>query len=460
MDPETLRAFCEAERASVLAPAGCGKTETIARAAVSHGEEPVLILTHTHAGVSALRKRLQRLGTKRRRVRVETIAAWALRFNCSYPTISRSAVEHPRNEQWADVYDGALRIARSPLRRVLKESYASIYVDEYQDCTLRQHNLIQSLAESVPCKVLGDPLQGIFDFGSSALVDWAEVESAFPPYATLTKPWRWASTNSALGSWLTSCRADLLSGNPIDLRKSPIEWRPSGPLEQLQTAKEAARRGGRVVALLQWPGQCITLAQKLKGRYGVMEPIESGDLQEHALRIDESQGPERVTAVLGFCAKCMTGVQVLNTIEAAIRRGSTSRIRKRKIQLKALEAVGSSRDLGLVATALECIAHLEEVGLYRYELFDAMKLAATRGARTGEALPEAAWQIRNATRQSGRVQQGPQLSRTLLVKGLEYDHVAVLGAHAMDQRNLYVALTRASRSVLVVSNAPVLNPCQ
>jgi DNA helicase-2/ATP-dependent DNA helicase PcrA len=50
------------------------------------------------------------------------------------------------------------------------------------------------------------------------------------------------------------------------------------------------------------------------------------------------------------------------------------------------------------------------------------------------------------------------VSRTVLVKGLEFDHALVLDADSMDAQNLYVAMTRGSRSLTVLSKRPVLCP--
>jgi superfamily II DNA or RNA helicase len=50
-------------RGTVTAPAGCGKTHLIAEALKRHGAaKPILILTHTNAGVAALRGRLDKAG--------------------------------------------------------------------------------------------------------------------------------------------------------------------------------------------------------------------------------------------------------------------------------------------------------------------------------------------------------------------------------------------------------------
>jgi DNA helicase-2/ATP-dependent DNA helicase PcrA len=46
----------------------------------------------------------------------------------------------------------------------------------------------------------------------------------------------------------------------------------------------------------------------------------------------------------------------------------------------------------------------------------------------------------------------------LLLKGLEAEVAVVLNASALDARNLYVAMTRGSRLLMICSNSPVLNP--
>ena len=63
-----------AERAFVIAPAGCGKTQLIAEAVHLDADRQSLVLTHTHAGVDALRMRLKVLGAKASTYEVNTIA--------------------------------------------------------------------------------------------------------------------------------------------------------------------------------------------------------------------------------------------------------------------------------------------------------------------------------------------------------------------------------------------------
>src|SRR6516164_6593840 len=74
------------ERGAVTAPAGCGKTHLIASALSRHaGPKPVLVLTHTNAGVAALRGRLDRAAVSPSRYRLATIDGFAMRLISMFP---------------------------------------------------------------------------------------------------------------------------------------------------------------------------------------------------------------------------------------------------------------------------------------------------------------------------------------------------------------------------------------
>src|ERR1700756_2059458 len=82
---------------SMIAPAGCGKPEQIALSTQIAGGRR-LILTHTHAGVDALRKRLKKHKVPSDKCRVETIAGWCLRYALSFPKRSGLACDLPQDE--------------------------------------------------------------------------------------------------------------------------------------------------------------------------------------------------------------------------------------------------------------------------------------------------------------------------------------------------------------------------
>ena len=165
----------------VVAPAGYGKTHLIAEAAArSSGRQ--LVLTHTYAGVNALRHKMRSLGVSDKFYRIDTIASWAIRLSLSYSTTSDWNIERPDdNEQWSALYQACARLLDHEFaRRIVRASYGGLYVDEYQDCSIAQHNIVLKLARDIPTRVLGDPLQGIFDFAGQDPVDWPrDVENSF-----------------------------------------------------------------------------------------------------------------------------------------------------------------------------------------------------------------------------------------------------------------------------------------
>ena len=93
----------------VVAPAGFGKTHLIA-ASLCHAEKRQLVLTHTYAGVNALRRKMRQIGVPNGAFRIDTIASWALRLSLSYPEASRWNIERPDQEQWAELYRACCRL--------------------------------------------------------------------------------------------------------------------------------------------------------------------------------------------------------------------------------------------------------------------------------------------------------------------------------------------------------------
>jgi DNA helicase-2/ATP-dependent DNA helicase PcrA len=128
------------------------------------------------------------------------------------------------------------------------------------------------------------------------------------------------------------------------------------------------------------------------------------------------------------------------------------RIRQHKGAVQALIEVGQSSSLDPILEALRAIEKIPRCVLYRRELLREMERALEFEMRSATgSLREAAWKSRNRARHAGRMVEHRTISRTLLIKGLEFDHAVVLNAADHDARNLYVAMTRASRSLTVLS---------
>lgn len=86
---------------------------------------------------------------------------------------------------------------------------------------------------------------------------------------------------------------------------------------------------------------------------------------------------------------------------------------------------------------------------------DAMLLAASR---PGSTLKENAILIRDRRADGERRLPSRAVGSTLLLKGLEAERAVVMDTKEMTACDLYVALSRASQALVVVSPAPLLVP--
>lgn len=465
-----------ARRSFLIAPAGCGKTRLIAEAVHLDSDRRSLVLTHTHAGVDALRRHLKKMGAKASAYEIDTIAGWSLRLAASFPEISGITTQNPVKQLWSNIYRATARILSiGTIKKVMRASFDSVYVDEYQDCSPLQHDIVLNLAAALPTRILGDPLQGIFDFGGSEIVDWQiHVKPHFDELPSLTEPHRWAKKNPALGSWLLAVRSKLESGQSVDLRLAP-----EGCVEFVQLPKDSSakyniqrdccmsvkcRNDETLLAIHSWENQCHDIARQSSGKFKSQETIECKQLFKTAKEFDNaSDGLALAKAVFNFGCICLTKIKTdLKSTAARIFDGrglQPSRTYKHQMQLTALAEIVDTYSLLSVRKALVALARTHGAVKARDELFYEM-LNALREFETGRhpSLEEAAILTRDRTRRNGRFPGHYVISRTVLVKGLEFDHVIILDGNQLDQKNLYVALTRASRSLTVLGTSPVLDP--
>jgi hypothetical protein len=129
-DPDTEIAILAASvtRGCVVAAAGCGKTEQIARS-VQHTDGRRLLLTHTHAGVDVLRARLKRHQVSSEKFHIDTIAGWCLRYSASFPKRSGLTCHNPKdNYEWNAVYEAAERLIKcGAVKGVLTSTYSGLF---------------------------------------------------------------------------------------------------------------------------------------------------------------------------------------------------------------------------------------------------------------------------------------------------------------------------------------------
>ena len=462
MASQLAKDLANAMRGMVVAPAGCGKTHLISEAVgCSRGRQ--LVLTHTHAGVKAIRDRMLRLGVAPELYRVATIDAFALKYASAFPSLSGWTIQEPEGEQWGALRPAALLACRArPVIDVLNASYAGVYIDEYQDCTVGQHALVMQLASLMPCRILGDPLQAIFrKINKGEALPWQIARDTFAEVGTLDQPRRWLGRNDDLGHWLLDVRKLLLSGQPVSIAGAPgVELRLGEPSEpyQIATCFDLAKRGGSVVALRAWRGQCHRLSGRLNNAFHTVEDAQCEDLMEWGRQIEGVTGVQRIDKLVEFAGKWLTRLpgSLVDGVRKSVQDQKPCRARRPDaIALHAsLARVRDDHNMAGVATALNAFIALDEKPVFMSrEIWIGLRDAAHEsGLNTGLSLSQAIGASRERARHFGRGLGRQCLATPLLVKGLEFDHVAILNSSDLNDAELvYVGLTRASRGIIVIS---------
>jgi len=465
----TAGAALVAAPCSVEMPAGTGKTHLLAAAAAeaAHQGDRSLILTHTNAGVDAIRKRLKRFRVPPAMVHVDTITSWAFSLVRAYSRIAGVTVPDAPDWSSSDAYvQGATLVAGSrAILRVNALSFDYMFVDEYQDCTLDQHDFVLALARAVPRTVIfGDRMQAIFGF-AGPLADWdTHVLPGFPALAVDHQPHRWLGHNPALGQWLMDIRPLLVAGQQFDFTAHSVEgleWVSASPTAVAGVAHGFRDFDETVVLLDKWPNDVAAHASRLGGTYSVMEDIQGNFMRRELGGLPKNGDQALARWLAGFAKQCIVGLAGLDaallsrlgrnlTVGHLSRAGLEDTLRG----LDDLLANPTYDQLGRTARTIQMTSGLS---VYRWEAWkdslEAIAMTAESGADPLDSLAH----VRDRLRRRGRASHARVASRTLLVKGLEYDHVIIADAGRMtDRRNLYVAFTRARKSITVIGRSSTI----
>ena len=396
-------------------------------------------------------------------IRVSTLDSWAKALVEAFPSLA--GYETCDEVNWDHIRMSALQLlANSHVQRILCASYGRVVVDEYQDCNLAQHALVMALSDLCPAVILGDPLQAIFTFGGS-LVDWQADLANFPQVQVPVFPWRWHQRNELLGEFLTDVRLRLENGQPINLAGSPVGWRANSPTETYGACMNAAGLPGDVVVLRKWPHEVPGLARRLGGAFGVMEELEAKLLSDlaDALQHPTKTGLQKAVALLQFVRDCFSNLPAgVAAKQATMEGGSfpgfqvTSALGPLLVALRnCAEEPESAQRVAIVFDAADAL----EATIIRREAWHEMRRAVKRW-RDGSSADVAAAvrEVRDHTRIVGRRAERRVVSRVVLVKGQQFQNCVVVGADDLTRCELYVAMTRPTHRLVVVSNSPTLNP--
>ena len=321
-------------------------------------------------------------------------------------------------------------------------------------------------------------MQGIFDFGQP-LVDWEnEVESRLEPIGTLDTPHRWIRAGADdLAEWLVRVREALEQGRPIDLRQATPDsvrvedCRSDDDLvkQQVKTCRYylckplesviAIHKGDRKRV---YKKKCNKLARTIGGRFSSIEEIEGRDLHNFVKKLESSDlATGRLQKAISFAGDCMTAVN--QNLSKGTRRGERVTIRANTKNPEVASAANDYLDEPTSANLAKFFCLLKEnsnTKVFRGDLFNRL-IEVLRIQTTSNApnLSEAANKFQSEFRHRGRIVGSRKIVSTIhLVKGLEFDHGIVLDASSLSSKELYVALTRGSKKLTIISKENILQP--
>ena len=355
-----------------------------------------------------------------------------------------------------------------------------IYVDEYQDCSIGQHNLVMSLSKLLPTVILGDPMQGIFDFDDNVNKNSiGEIEIQFNRLGKLETPHRWIQAkNAGLGHWLGSVRSKLEKSERIDLKSfgdlsnynvslKVLKGKNNEEryIEQMNICKYFnANSNDSVVVIVKGDKKyiCHNFAKRCSGIYTSIEEIEGRELFIFIEKLEKlSSNSMLIIEFIKFACKCMTNVN--KNLPKSIREGKKAKISKKTKNLDIVKLANNLLerwDCEKVIELLIKLRNISEVKLFRSDLFYRLiGVLNKQKIQPKLTISEAAERFQSEFRFRGRpIKKRKIIATTLLIKGLEFDHAIVLDATTLSKTELYVALTRGVKTLTIISQSSVLDP--
>ena len=499
------QAFVDSEKSLLIAPAGYGKTFTIVEC-LKYTTGKQLILTHTHAGVAAIKEKVKKSDEiNAKQYSIETISSFAQKYAQAFYVGEDMPHQEDANNYHKFIIEQAIHIfGISSVQDIIKSSYSGLFVDEYQDCNSDQHRMIMAISSAIPTHVLGDPLQGIFDFHNGLeLVNFGDDLNNFENFPELDTPHRWyqEGNNRPLGDHLKSVRK-LLENNEeirlkakddigfhvitvpaIDIRDPRSRYRdclnrlilnPENKPEynslliispeyiEIQEDGSTRRKGDiseRALLRAQIDyRKCLSLLEAIDDRVFYSLAKKTDTLISNIIRARNPVNRIKNDVLLKVFNKSDISAKWFNKTGLVRKNsdGDKAKSSKLSILLRSFITEPSAHRLCeilmYVKTDLKSKYKREEI---LYSLMKALEQAALSNTSVYASMAEQ----RNRIRRSGRQIRGKCLGTTLLTKGLEFDTVAILDAHNFDcPKHLYVALTRACKKLVIFTESTTLSP--
>lgn len=491
------QAFVNGDKTLLIAPAGYGKTHTIVEC-LKYTTGCQLILTHTHAGVASIKEKIKKYNIASSKYAVETISSFAQKYVNAFYTGTDTPDQDNSKEYHPFIIDKATIIFKSMVvKSVIKATYTGLFVDEYQDCTKPQHEMVLVLSESLKTHILGDHLQGIFNFNDD-LVDLKTDLSDFEKAPSLSTPHRWyqEGNNSALGDKLVEIRCLLGQEAMIDFSTNDTDGLHVinvNPDDIYNSKSEYRQCLHNIISNPDFDSLLIIVPEYNEVKDDGQK-VPKGNIKDRAQirsQIDYSKSLSLIEAIDDRSFYSLA--KIIDTLCSSIKR---ARKPIKRIKTDVLEKIFNNTGLNnwfnendiknkradadkIKASALKSAidlfisnpfpSNMNEIILelknnlkikYKREgLLHAVLNALKHSDMEGISVYEAMKNHRNIIRRSGRKIIGKCIGTTLLTKGLEFDTVAILDADKFDcPKHLYVALTRCCKKLIIFSSQNSLSP--
>ena len=463
---EMIRKYLNESLVGIIAPAGYGKTEEIADA-VNFCSGKQLILTHTRAGVAALRDRMRTKQIKNEKFEIDTIASFCMKWCKAYPATAKVQIPNKISEMdYLAIYKGTKTLfSYAWAREVLKQTYSGLFIDEYQDCTESQHGIFMELNNLIPIRIFGDPLQGIFYWvKDDKIVNWNSFN--FKVISPLTIPWRWNKTNKDFGLLLDKLRKKIviaLDGSDVTINIENVS-RCMTILSSTQWNNGRFAYGIKnyenIVYISAFPNKQKSFSQHNGGFFQCDEVKDFAETETIIASIEAEKNEKKALILLESLKLMINGIQVeLGSYINNLRKGKSdfSRISKHKDLGKLIEAVCKNDTSESVLKVLRWFGQSTEFKIYRAELFYRIGKTYAYMIDENTTLHETIEALSSQQYFTEKRFPFSRLSsRTVLTKGLEFDCIIIDARDKMDVRDFYVAMTRAKKYIYIISDASQL----
>jgi DNA helicase-2/ATP-dependent DNA helicase PcrA len=191
----------------------------------------------------------------------------------------------------------------------------------------------------------------------------------------------------------------------------------------------------------------------------LIESIDDKDFYEFSKKFDSMGEADLEKTIFNICESIFNKTELKNWIsEKRVINKTKENENLISLPLKEkYEAAKSSKSFSQVAEILKEIMKLPGIRCYRKELLNNLCISLKEAEFNESSVLEAMISKRNRVRKNGRKVFGRCIGTTLLTKGLEFETVIILNVNKFTcPKNLYVALTRASKNLIVFGTSKIL----